>query len=335
MTARFDQSQGELIGRGRERAALARVAAETAAGRGSALMIEGAPGVGKSALLGDLDPGGLAVVRVTGVETETGLPLSGLEEILAGISAGPLDPGHDLDPAVYLRRVAGLLAEASPLMVLVDDLQWLDPSSRAAVGYLARRAPRLGIGLIAAWSLRGEPADPWPGVESMRLAELDSRHALALATRSGLSEPVAEALVEAVGGNPLAIVEAPAELSAAERSGRAILPDPMPAGDRLQRAYEDRITALPEAATKAMLLAAAGAPASLVAGDLGPAEDAGLIRLGGGGTGLEFTHPLVRSATYHSAAPSERRAAHRLIASQSADPAVSYTHLTLPTNREV
>lgn len=324
MTTRFDQSQGELIGRDRERSTLGRIVTGLADGQGSALLIEGTPGVGKSALLAAIDPNGLPVVRVTGVETETGLPLSGLREMLAEISEEPLGPSQDLDPAVYLRRVAELLAEAPPLLILVDDLQWLDPSSRDAIAYLARRAPRLGIGLVAAWSLRGEPADAWPGVPAMRLEELDTGHALALASRSGLTDPVAEALVEAVGGNPLAIVEAPAELTTAQRNGQAMLPDPMPAGDRLRRAYADRIEGLPAPASKALLLAAAGAPGSLVASDLGPAEDAGLVRLGGDGSGIEFSHPLVRSAAYHSAPPSERRGAHRLIATESDEPERSW-----------
>jgi len=325
MTGRFDQSQGGLIGRDRETATLREMIAALGSGQGSALMIEGAPGVGKSSLLEALDGNTMPVIRVTGVETESGLPFSGLGEILAGIPGAPADGDHDRDPAERLRRIAGLTADAAPLILLVDDLQWLDPSSRTAVGYLARRASRLGIVLIAVWSRRGEPADDWPGVPTLVLEELDVGDALDLASRSGISEPVAEALIAAVGGNPLAIVEAPAEMSAAQRSGRALLPDPLPAGDRLQRAYAERIGALPEDTAEALLLAAAGAPSTQVSADLGPAEDAGLVRLGSAAdSGFEFTHPLVRSAIYHSAAPSERRAAHRRIAAASEDPERSW-----------
>jgi len=298
---------------------------ELQSGRGSALLIEGGPGVGKSSLLQAIDGRSAPVIRATGVETESGLPLSGLEEILSGIPGAPSDRDHELDPAMRLRRVAELIEESAPLIVLVDDLQWLDPSSRGAVGYLARRASRLGIVLIAVWSRRGETADEWPGVPTMLLEDLGTGDALDLASRSGLSEPVAEALIAAVGGNPLAIVEAPAELSAAQRSGRALLPDPMPAGGRLRRAYAERMESLPPETAEALLLAAAGAPGTLVSSRLGPAEDAGLVRLGSAtDSGIEFTHPLARSAAYHSAAPSKRRAAHRRIAAGSEEPERSW-----------
>lgn len=325
MTAPLDQSRNELIGRDRQLAVLKEIVDELRSGRGSGLLIEGSPGVGKSSLLASIEGAGLPVIRVTGVETETGLPLSGLEEILAAIPGTPDRPRHETDPAVLLRRIADRLIEAAPLIILVDDLQWLDPSSRGAVGYLARRASRLGIALIAVWSRRGEPADEWPGVPTMILEELKRNDALRLASRSGLAEPVAEALIEAVGGNPLAILEAPAELSSAQRGGRAMLPDPLPAGDRLQRAYAERIEVLPQATADALLLAAAGAPGAKVSADLGPAEDAGLVRLGSDAdSGIEFSHPLVRSAVYHSVAPSERRAAHRRIAAESDEPERSW-----------
>jgi DNA-binding CsgD family transcriptional regulator len=313
--------RGTLVGREAELARLQALIGGVRDGRGAALRIEGAPGVGKSALLAGAAAGcGLPCLAATGVESELELPFAGLDELLRPLH-DPGGLGSDRDPAALLRDVAELLTAAGPLLVLVDDVQWLDPSSRTAVAYLARRAHRLGIGVVSVWSLRDAPPDDWPGVPSLALGELGQEDALHLARDGGLVAPVAEALVGAVGGNPLALVEAPAELTAAQRSGRALLPDPLPVGDRLQRAYAARVAGLPDATRDALLLAAAGAPPNLVAHALGPAEDAGLVRLG---AAVAFAHPLVRSAVYHAATPSARRAAHRAIAAAAGEPERSW-----------
>jgi ATP/maltotriose-dependent transcriptional regulator MalT len=336
-----------LLGREDSLARLQTLLDAVRAGAGGAIRIEGAPGVGKSALLdAALDgaaPAGLTVLRAVGVEAEAGLPLVGLEDLLHGLDqSDSLTQEQDgRDPVALLRDVSARLAAAAPLVCLVDDVQWLDPSSRAAIAYLARRAERLGIGVIAVWSLRGEAPDEWPGVETLALDELRREDALALARRGGLADPVAEALVAAVGGNALALVEAPAELSTAQRRGRAVLPDPLPAGERLQRAFAHRVAELPGATRDALLLAAAGAPATMVSGapkpmgggaaagsevtlaaSLGPAEDAGLVHLGP--AGVAFSHPLVRAAVYHGAPPSARRDAHRRIADAVPEPERSW-----------
>lgn len=208
-----------LLGREESLARLATLIDGVRAGAGGAIRIEGAPGVGKSALLEAAAPTGLPVLRAVAVEAEAGLPLAGLEDLLHGLgAAAPLAGDDGQDPVALLREVSTRLADAAPLICLVDDVQWLDPSSRAAIAYLARRAERLRIGVIAVWSLRGEAPDEWPGVETLSLDELRREDALALARRGGLADPVAEALVAAVGGNALALVEAPAELSAAQRA---------------------------------------------------------------------------------------------------------------------
>ena len=322
----FGPSDSPLLGRARSLARLEELCDRAGAGAGDAVRIEGAPGVGKSALLDAVAAADLTCLRTVGVEAEAGLPFAGLEELLHPLGAAELlaeADGHD--PAWLLRAVADRLAAAAPLLVLADDLQWLDPSSRAAVAFLARRARRLGIGVVAVWSLRGELPEEWPGVETMALAELEHEDALALARQGGLAEPVAAALVAAVGGNPLALVQAPAQLSPAQRAGRELLPDPLPAGERLQRALAARVAELPRPTREALLLAAAGAPATLVAARLGPAEDAGLVELGPGGrSGVLFSHPLVRAAVYHDASPSSRRAAHERIAAAVAEPERSW-----------
>lgn len=309
--------RSDLIGRQRELDRIQGLIDGLREGRGSALRIEGEPGVGKSALLEALVPEDLTTLRATGVEVELELPLAGLEELMSGLPGGWERIGDGSDPAELLRDAASRIEKSAPLLVLVDDMQWLDPSSRGAITYLARRAPQLGIGLIGVWSLRGTRPDDWPGVEILRLSELEPAEAFELARQQGLAEPVAESLVAAVGGNPLALIEGPADMASAQRRGQSTLPEPVPVGESLRVAYAARIATLDEEVGEALLLAAAGAPAEMVADRLGPAEDLGLVRLG---AGYEFTHPLIRSAVYHSAIPSKRREAHRSIATGVSDP---------------
>jgi len=312
------------VGRDRELARLRSVADGARRGEGGALLLVGGPGVGKTALLRAAAPRDLPVVWLAGAESELDLPFAAVGELLAALPGcgRPDEPHGPGDPAAVLQDLAKRVARAAPLAILADDVQWLDASSRTAVAYLARRAHRLGIAVLATWSLRGEEPEHWPGVPALRVDELEREDALRLATDAGLAPAVAEALVDAVGGVPLALCEAPAELSAAQRAGRQLLPEPLPVGPRLRRAYAARVAALPAATRDALLLAAAGAPASVLALDvLEPAEDAGLVRLG---DGCAFTHPLARSAVYHAAAPSARRAAHRTIAGRVAEPERSW-----------
>lgn len=338
---------GRLVGRAAELAQLLTTAEQALDGRGAACCLEGPPGVGKSALLAELEPAvraaGLRVLRTTGVESEIDLPFAGLAELLDPLldgadalppaqrtalrSALALDAPAGAERVLVLRAVVALVAAAAatqPLALLIDDVQWLDASSQEAVAFLARRVVRQPIALIAVRSLRGDPGDPLPDVPRLALGDLARDEALTLARAGGLAPAVAEALVDAVGGNPLALVEAPAELTAAQRSGRAALPQPVPAGERLRRAYAARVARLPAATRTALLLAAADGsgttgPLAQALGGAGPftaaiapAEDAGLVAIAA--ARLRFSHPLVRSAVYHAASPSERRTAHRTLA---------------------
>jgi DNA-binding CsgD family transcriptional regulator len=329
--------RSDLVGRGRELARL-----EALVLSGGAVVVEGPPGVGKSALLAAVDPGAATVHATTGVETELDLPFAGLAELLGDLLPhldalpdrqcdalrGALALGEPTgdDRVVILHAVAGLVAAAAaaegPVVLVVDDVQWLDSSSEEAVGFVARRAARLGAAVVAVHSLRGTGYRPWADVARLRLGDLGRADAVALARGQGLAAPVAEALVDAVGGNPLALVEAPGELSPEQRGGVALLPELLPVGQRLVRDYADRVAALPAVSRRALLLAAAtgdGATAPVLAalGDdaasaFAAAEDDGLVAVDP--RTVRFAHPLVRSAVYHAASPTQRREAHRALA---------------------
>ncbi|MEW6582941.1 MAG: LuxR family transcriptional regulator [Actinomycetota bacterium] len=334
-----------LLGRDGELARLRDVAEGVGAGRGRALLVMGAPGVGKSALVRAARPAGMPLLEVAGVESEIDLAFAGLAALLDPVRGhlealpdpqrralrAALDGAPDLaDGALVLHAVVALLTAAAstgPLWLEVDDVQWLDPSSRQAVAFVARRAARIGLGLVVVRSVRGEePADGWPDVEVLAVGELPRDASLALARRGGLPDAVAEELVEAVGGNALALAEAPALLAPAERDGRVALPAPVPVGDRLRRAYAGRLGELPERTREALLLAALsrdGAAATLAAAlggmdAFGPAEDAGLVVVGG--RGVRFRHPIVRAVVEGIASADGRRAAHRALAAAADGP---------------
>jgi DNA-binding CsgD family transcriptional regulator/tetratricopeptide (TPR) repeat protein len=334
-----------LLGRADDLARLDEIAAGARSRRGSAITVLGAPGVGKTALLRAVGATGVRTIDLTAAESEVALPWAGLaallEPVLAYDTALPpmarealrgalaleqstvADSARVLHAAVALLRVA---ATHEPLLLRVDDAQWLDPSSRQAIAFVARRSAQIGVATIAVWSRHGEPYEPWPGVPVLTIGELGRADALALARREGVSPVVAEALVDAVGGNPLALIEAPAQLNPAERDGRDPLPAALPVGARLEIAYARRLDALPSATRAALLVAALSADGdtaqlSAVLGDLdvlAPAEDAGMVAVDA--RGLSFAHPIVRTAVEHAATPSARRGAHRALAAAVSGP---------------
>ncbi|MBS1891142.1 MAG: helix-turn-helix domain-containing protein [Actinobacteria bacterium] len=319
-------------------------------GEGGALVVAGRPGVGKSALLAAAVAGAEPVLSVTGVQSEIALPFAGLRGLLepvldeveelpppqrrALLTALALDDGAAPDRGAVLHAFAALVAGMVPVVIAVDDVQWLDASSREAIAFLARRAERIGAVVVVVHALRGQPLEGWPELPTLALGELERPAAVAVARRGGLAPAVAEALVEAVGGNPLALLEGPTELTAAQRDGSAALPALPPTGRRLTDNYASRLGRLPDQTRSGLLLAAAsndGARGPLAAAlggldDFAAAEDDGLVvveeRV------IRFSHPEARAAVYHAAAPSERRAAHRRLAA-SLPPAERAWHLAV------
>jgi DNA-binding CsgD family transcriptional regulator/tetratricopeptide (TPR) repeat protein len=334
-----------LLGRTDDLARLDELAAGAGSRRGAAITIVGAPGVGKTALLHAVGPAGIRAIDVTAAESEVALPWTGLAALLEPLlaydaaltptargalrGALALEQPTVADTARVLHAAVALLGAAAahePLLLRVDDVQWLDPSSRQAIAFIARRAGDIGVAVIAVWSQRSEPFEPWPGVPVLNIEELGRADALALARRAGVAPEVAEPLVDAVGGNPLALIEAPAQLSAAERNGRRPLPTALPVGTRLELAYARRLDALPSATREALLLAALSADGDTVLlraalgglDVLAPAEDAGMIVVDA--RGLSFAHPIVRTAVDRAATPSARRSAHRALAAAGSGP---------------
>lgn len=338
-----------LIGRERELAQLTGLIDDAVNGGAHALLVRGEAGIGKTALLEAVGEvareRGVRVLYVAGVETEAELAFSSLQDLLSPVidrrsllpapqaaslaAALALAPGVPGDRLTVCVATLGLLEHISvdgPLLVLVDDLPWLDAASQECILFAARRAQGR---LAMVFAARDDDVDDL--AQRARLPELavpglDHAVVLRLLMQAApdLVASVAEVLSEAADGNPLAVRELVAALAPAQRSGLADLPLPLPPGRRLNDLYRQQIRALPDDTQVALLVAAAyqgdelrviGSACAALAGDvasLAVAEDAQLVRISTGR--LLFAHPLVRGAVYHQSTARLRRVVHGALA---------------------
>jgi DNA-binding CsgD family transcriptional regulator len=332
------------IGRAREEAAVAAVVDAALAGRGGALAIRGDPGIGKSTLLafarGRAERA--AVVETSGVETEAELAFVGLADVLRTANAnldtlterqsavlqaalGVGDPVA-VDPLTIGGATLALLAASAadlPLVVLVDDAQWLDAESQAALAFAARRVGADAVAIL--FAARTDPSFMVRGVPELQLEGLEREDALELLGGRIPSPQVAEQLVVLTGGNPLALLELPSVATPEQLAGAVPLEDPLRFGPAIEEAFARRAFRLGEDTRFALVVAASEGTGDdalvaialerlgLTPDVLERAEDDALVARNRGK--IVFRHPLVRSAVYHSAAPSERRQAHAALAS--------------------
>ncbi|HEX6651306.1 MAG TPA: LuxR C-terminal-related transcriptional regulator [Thermoleophilaceae bacterium] len=339
-----------FLDRTSERGVLDRVLAHARDGESAVLVVRGEPGIGKTALLRYTarQASGFRVAQVTGVEAEMELPFAGIHQLCApmldDLDALPSAQQDALNIALGLASgevpdrflvglaVLGLLsaaAEKRPLLCIVEDAQWLDAASGVILGFVARRLLADPVAILV--SVR-EPStrrdfDDLPELPLRGLAEQDARTLLMSAVRGRLDDRVRDRILAETRGNPLALLDLPRNMSAAELAGGfELLAGDLPR--QLEERYHQRAGDLP-AETQRLLLLAAAEPvgdATLVwraaeglgidRSSLAPAEDARLVEVG---ARVRFRHPLVRSAVYRAAPLSERRAAHRALA-EATDP---------------
>ena len=338
-----------MVGRRREQAVLERLLDTARDGRGAVLVVHGDPGAGKTALLEYAVEAGhdFRVVRTSGVEGEMELDYAALQQLCSpllefierlpgpqrdalGVAFG-LGGGKAPSPFLVGLAVLGLLSEAAerrPVLCLVDDAQWLDGASGAALAFVARRL--LAERIVLAFSTRemGSGLARFPQMRVDRLGRRDARALLESVLVARLDDSVLERLVAETGGNPLALLELPRGLTPAQLAGGFGLPAALPLAAGIEQSFSRRLARLPRDARRLLLLAAAeplGDTALLwrSASELGIPEAAastvesdGLLTLDGA---VRFRHPLVRSAVYGSAEPNERREVHRALA-EATDP---------------
>ena len=334
-------------GRSSELQALERLVEEARASRSGVLVIRGDRGVGKTTLMRSATDraSGFRVAQVCGVESEMELPFAGLHQLctplLDRLDALPAPQRDALCVALGVapgaapdRFLVGLatltllaaVAEEQPLLCLVDDLQWLDGASVQVLAFVARRLLAEPVAIV--FAVR-EPsvAHALSGLPELRLEGLGHDDALALletVVPGRLDEHVRERIIAEAQGNPLALLELPKGMSAAELAGGFGRPwagtiedefqlrlDPLPAATRrlLQLAAADPVG-------EPLLLWRAGEHLGIDAGAASAAVDAGLLEIG---AQVRFRHPCFRTAAYSSASPEERRELHAALA-QATDP---------------
>lgn len=338
----------ELFGRTVELARVARfltVAQRT----GDSRWIRGEPGVGKSALLSaaaqHAEALGMQVLRASGSEFEADVSYAGLNQLLLPLRghlgllppglqealtvALGFGPGPPPGPLLVCNAALSLVtsaAQQTPLLLLIDDLQWVDRASAVVLGFVARRVTGHPLGVVMACRTGEEFFPDGRGLTEQLLEPLDREASEQLIDSRfpHLPPRTRQRVLDLAHGNPLALVELPESL-ADSPPRRADEPDVVPLGDRLPALYASRITALPEATRRLMLVAAfdgdgdvralraaAGRQAGLL--DLAPAERAQLIDVDDAAGRITFRHPLIRSTIVALSTHEERRHAHLVLA---------------------
>ena len=315
----------------------------------------GEAGAGKTLLLDAAahaaSESGIRVLRARGVEFEAGMSFSGLNQALLPVLgefseltathrdalnvALGLGEGQPPDRLVVSNATVALLRGASidrPLLLIVDDLPWLDRSSAGVLGYAARRVAGSRIGFLAASRTEEESFFDRVVLPELELRPLDAQAAGSLvdARFPTLAPNVRDRMLAEAQGNPLALLELPAVLSDAQRTALEALPAALPPGRRLQALFASRVRELPAPSRQLLLLMALDGTGELrllnttAAGSswlehLGAAEKSRLAYVDEATRRPAFRHPLIRSAVVELATGEERRQAHRELAGLWAD----------------
>ena len=314
--------------------------------QGGTLRIAGDPGVGKSTLLQvaiDLAAQrGFTVLSARAVEGESHLTFNILYELVQPIvgrlqelptphrsalmsAFGLAEPGVvPADPLFIELATLELIADAAaeaPVLVVVDDLRWVDNASREAIDFISRRITEEQVVMLFACRLSTPPESRFGSVLLTvdPLAPDPSRELLHYRAPS-LSRTEEDRVLDAAEGNPLALLELAKVVT---RSRDSSLFMSIPLTERLERAFAVSLDDLDPGVRTALLVAALQDSDELVE------TNATLVRLGGDpgakvdlvapadrgmvvieGDTFRFRHPLVRSAIVQSASVEERRAVH-------------------------
>lgn len=338
------------------------------------LLVEGEPGIGKTTVwqagVERARALGLGVLSCRPVEAETKLAFASLADLFAPVvdEALPLlaDPQRLALEAALLRRAQsgaapdrraiGMAANAllrgaaaaSPLLVAIDDVQWLDRASAAALAFALRRLDGSVVRLLVAQRLeRGASTDVLDldrtvpdGLERLRLEPLSLSglyHVIRGQVGHVFPRPTLQRIAQTSRGNPLFAVELARAL--AEAGARPGPGEPLPVPESVGALLEGRIRRLPATVREVLLVVSAlSNPAVGVVGvalgrdveeELGVAEGAEIVRVREGR--VVFRHPLLASTVYSSASAASRRAVHRALAENAAEPEERARHLALAT----
>jgi DNA-binding CsgD family transcriptional regulator len=311
-----------LVGRAEELDRLGALLDEARLGHAGAVTLAGDAGIGKTSLLDETAAlaGDFTVLRARGIESEGALSYAVLLELLGGTTslldalpahlrealeaACALRPGRG-DPAVVAAAWTTLLttlADQRPVLVMVDDVQWIDGATAAAVLFAARRVRDARVATLLAVREPHYASRPLDGIERLELRRLDGEASRLLAGDAS-SEAIATA-----AGNPLALVEL-----ARAGAGRW-------AGTVAERLFGGRVEQLSISGRRALLAAAldTSGRAEVIVAVSGGAEPLDELRRHGlvdiQDDRLELRHPLVRTLMLAVASSDERRSLHAALA---------------------
>ncbi|AJE43168.1 helix-turn-helix transcriptional regulator [Streptomyces nodosus] len=344
---------------------------------GGSVLVHGPAGIGKSTVLRALaEKRGRevhTVLRCSATESESHLPFLALADLLGLVmdevaAQLPAPQRTALESALTGRgestlqrdglalRLAVLstlraLAARGPVLIVADDLQWLDPASTELLGFAARRLGGTPVQLLCAVRTHSEPQGREhhgqldtapPGTLTLRVDPLSRPQTAQLLSHrgySGLPRSIVRDIHRTSGGNPLfalelgrALVESPTP----PRPG-----EPLPVPTSLRALVLNRLEALSAQARRTLLVASAGARPTLALLRAAGRENAeaetaqaaalGLLVTEQDAPGVRFAHPLISAALYAQAGAQERRDAHAALSTAASDPIERARHLALAT----
>ena len=336
----------------------------------AAAWIHGPPGIGKSALISHTVEravgAGFDVISTQPVESELSLAFSGLADLFSdsfpgiavvlsedrrhamAVALRLTNPGARPDPltvAQGVRDALVALAHPRPLVLVIDDVQWLDQPSALALEYAFRRLEGSPVALLVG---QRDPASSWPlsldrwpargRVKELGLAPLDPPDIRRVVTRTvaaGLPRSLLSRVAEASAGNPLHATE----LARAWSTRRSWGEFSVQADQPLATLLSTRLEQLPRRLLPFLqLVAVADEPtvgvlealAEDTSGSLRDCEDAEAIVVVR--DRVRFTHPLLRSAVYESLPRAQRGRMHATVAAYVSDPETKARHLALSSD---
>ena len=308
--------------------------------RGEAVALCGTAGVGRSALLDEIEERarsrhGAEVLRCSGAAEDAARPGTALRDLLAQcppdlVDTSAMEPGGE--PGDRLRSVLEAWSATRPVLLLLDDAQWFDVESAVAVGY-ARRRLRGRVAVVASAGTDGLAGPGLSGFHHLDVEPLADADLVDLLCGQGLSADVAQRVAVECGGIPALALA----MAGAVGARPTVLGVPTPLPPSLTRVLRQRLDDQPEEVLTTLVTAALLHRPSIGelerAGRLGAADDvraaerAGLVSVAE--SGVRFTPSVLRAIVVTSVPAEQRATLHRGLAAVAPSGATRLRHLAL------